>query len=223
MLEGNEMASNRILILTGGNIDVVFLTQWLKNNCYDKVIAVDRGLMAGNAMGLEMDYIVGDFDSVSEDVLNQYINTDSNIIRHKPEKDQSDSQLAMELAIGLNPSSIDLIGATGTRLDHGMANIQLLLLPLELDIPTYIIDTNNRIYLMQRDFVIQKEQQYGSFLSFLPLLGPVKGLKLEGVKYPLDGVELIPGSSLCISNEIMDDKAIIKIEDGVLLVFESKD
>jgi len=213
----------RVLIITGGNIDEAFLRKLLSINQYSEIIAADHGLIAGDKLNLPLDFIVGDFDSVPKEILDKYQKNNVAIITFPIEKDKTDTELAIELAIEHQAESIDIVGATGSRLDHTLANMNLLTIPLDKGIEAYIIDANNRFYLKKEIFAIQKNNQYGDYISFLPFHGDVKGLSLIGFKYPLDNVLLSAGESLCISNELIDDTGEVRFTEGTLMVFESKD
>lgn len=213
----------KLLIISGGNVDESFLRVLVDINQYSEIIAADHGLMAGDHLNLPLDFIVGDFDSVPKEVISKYKRNNVPIITFPIEKDETDTELALDLAIQQGPKSIDIVGATGSRLDHTLANMHLLTIPLNKGIEAYIIDANNKFYLKKETFAIQKSNQYGDYISFLPFHGDVKGLSLKGFKYPLDNVTLSAGESICISNELIDDTGEIHFTEGTLMVFESKD
>jgi thiamine pyrophosphokinase len=216
-------SENRVLIITGGRMEDAFLGGLAGREKYSMVIAVDSGLAAADRLNLAIDYIVGDFDSVPASILMKYKEKSTPIATFPTEKDKTDTQIAIELALMHNAAAIDIVGATGSRLDHTLANIHLLLLPLQVGIPACILDPNNKIYLKDESFIIQKNEQYGNYVSLLPFTDKVDGLTLTGFKYPLNHITLTAGSSLGISNEIKEDKARIELTQGILLVMETKD
>ena len=105
------------LIVTGGPIDHGFAREFIKGRTFDKIIAVDRGLNAVLHLELIPDAIVGDFDSADEQVLNEFksrsLPADWEI--HKPEKDETDTELAIHTALRLGCTRLILLGATGGR------------------------------------------------------------------------------------------------------------
>lgn len=214
---------NNILIITGGQVDIDFLIEHTDRVRYDKIIAADKGLVAADQCNILLDYIVGDFDSVSVEILEKYKGKSTPIDTFPTEKDKSDTQIAIELALMHSPKNIDIIGATGTRLDHVLANIHLLLLPLQLGIDACMMDKNNRIYLKKESFSMEKKYQYGEYVSLLPFSEKVSGLTLKGFKYPLNHVTLSAGNSLGISNEIKEEVAMVELIEGTLLVIEARD
>lgn len=213
----------KVLIISGGKAEDALISDLVQKEHYSMVIAADSGLNSADRLNLKLDFIVGDFDSVEQSVLQKYKDLSTPIETFPTEKDKTDTQIAIELAIMHNPSVIDITAATGSRIDHMLANIHLLMLPMQLGINACIIDNNNKIYLKNESFVIKKEEQYGRYISLLPFTEKVRGLTLKGFKYPLDNVTLSKGSSLGISNELLDEEASVLITEGILLVMETKD
>ena len=101
-----------------------------------------------------------------------------------------------------------------------LGNIAILGQGFVQDRHIFLLDEHNRIRLIQKECRIKKEEQYGSVVSFC---GVARGVSESGVFYPLDHVDLQPFTSLGISNEIVDEEAVITVEDGTLIVIESKD
>jgi thiamine pyrophosphokinase len=214
---------NKILIITGGRTEEEFLSKLLKTENFTLIIVADSGLVLADRLKIMPDYIVGDFDSVQEAVLDRYRNQSTPIKTFPKEKDKTDTQIAIELALKLSPSSVTIVGATGSRMDHTLANIHLLLLFLQNKVEAFIVDQNNKLYLKQESFFIEKSAQYGDYVSLLPFGEAVKGLTLKGFYYPLDSVILSAGSSLGISNEIVEDIARVEFREGIVLVMETRD
>ena len=212
------------LIITGGNIDLDLLNNYYNINKQSLIIAVDKGLEALYKLNIIPHHIVGDLDSVNQEILKSYENI-SHIEIHKyiPEKDYTDTDIALKLAISLNVSNITILGATGTRIDHLLANIHILTYALEAKIPCYIVDTNNKIYLINDSISLRRIDVYGKYVSLIPFTSSVQGLTLRGFKYPLDNYCLTIGKSLGISNEIVEDIATIDLKLGTLIVIENKD
>lgn len=214
---------NKILIVTGGQVNHQFLAELVADEKYAMIIAVDRGLVIADELNLPLSFIVGDFDSVPEAVLKKYKELSTPIKTFPKEKDKTDTQIAIELALMHHPTDIDIVGATGSRLDHTLANVHLLLLPMQLKVNAHILDPNNKIYLEQDSFIIEKIRQFGDYVSLIPFSEKVSGLTLSGFKYPLDHIVLTSGSSLGISNEIVEDISKVELSDGILLVMETRD
>lgn len=108
-------------------------------------------------------------------------------------------------------------------MDHAIANIHILKDALEAEIPCQILDEYNRIYLINKEMTLSKDKAYGKYVSLIPLTSTVEGLTLTGFKYPLNNYTLPIGTSLGISNEIIEKTAHIEMKKGILIVIESKD
>ena len=188
------------------------------------IIAGDRGLEALYQLKIIPNHVVGDFDSVSPEIL-EFYKRQPQIIFHtfNSEKDNTDTDIALKLAIQMKSSKITILGALGKRMDHALANIHILKDALEANIPCQIIDKHNRIYLINKQVELEKDKVYGKYISLVPLTSTVEGLTLTGFKYPLNKYNLPIGTSLGISNEMIEDRAHIEIEKGILIVIESKD
>lgn len=215
------MGKKRACIITGGTISPKFLSKHLSQNSYSFLLVVDGALELTHSLGIQPDYIIGDFDTVSEEILEFY---DKNIIlRHLPEKDQTDTELAVETAIGLQCEEIDFLGAVGSRLDHSLANIFLLQRLLKQKVEGVIWNECNKLYLKETSFRVKKKEAKGEFLSLLPLTQMVEEVTLLGVKYPVKNRTFYREDTLGVSNEIIDEEAVINFSRGIFIVVESKD
>lgn len=167
---------------------------------------------------------MGDFDSVNIEIL-QFYQNNPKVIFHKynPEKDNTDTDIALKLAIQLNSLSITIMGALGKRMDHALANIHILKDALEVGIPCKILDAYNKIYLVKDKITLVKNKTYGKYISLIPFTTTVEGLTLKGFKYPLNNASLSIGLSLGVSNELVEEVATIQLKQGILIVIESKD
>ena len=196
----------------------------MKNIYGQNIIAGDKGLEALYQLKIIPNHVVGDFDSVSPEIL-EFYKKQSQIIFHtfNAEKDNTDTDIAFKLAIQLKSSKITILGALGKRMDHALANIHILKDALEANIPCQIIDKHNRIYLINKQVELEKDKVYGKYISLIPLTSEVKDLTLTGFKYPLNNYDLPIGTSLGVSNEIVENIAQIKMKKGILIVIESKD
>ena len=216
-----------VIIVSGGNIQRDFALDFLKKNKTEKVdlIAADRGVEFFKGTDWQPEVAVGDFDSLSPEGK-AYMEKlpQTSIRRLKPEKDDSDTQSAVNLAISQGAKDILILGGTGTRLDHVMANLGLLLSGKERGVNIRIADVNNFITLVDNGTVLHKDRQYGKYVSFFSVGGDVTGLTLEGFKYPLHDHHLrFAQSGLTVSNEIKEQEARITFSGGNLLMLMTKD
>lgn len=224
---------NIILIISGGEVTKEVVDKVLKQNHFTSVIVADGGLTIADKLNLSIDYLVGDFDSVNQTLLKKYKERiEQSVIttrlrEFKPEKDSTDTHIAINLAIELKATKIIILGATGTRLDHTLANINLLMIPLKYKIDAEIIDMNNHIFLMDGSIVkkkiLNRHEISNKYISLLPLTNEVTKVTLFGFKYPLKDRTLTIGDSLGISNELLEDMCEIRIDKGILIVIQSSD
>ncbi len=226
------------LIVTGGKLDPAFAGDFLRkwagpgenaaagNFGFDCVIVADGGLELAEMLALTPTAVVGDFDSVKPEVLEKYRSA-SRILWdvHKPEKDETDTELAIGTAMKLGCGRLVILGATGGRLDHELSNIHLLKSCLDAGVDAALYDAQNRVSLLTRERVFHRDGIYGKYISFIPMTEKVRGIRLTGFKYPLSGRDISIGreAGLCVSNEIVEDTAVIRIDDGILICIESKD
>lgn len=211
----------KTIIVSGGNINKEFIENEILKNNYENIIAVDKGLEILDKCKIKPNYIVGDFDSLNRNILERYINdTNIKIIKLNPEKDYTDTHMALKLAIELKSTDITIVGAIGSRIDHTLANIHILKEPLEKNIKCNILNENNNITLINNNTVILKEYPY---ISLVPLTTTVEGVTLKGFKYPLNNAKMQIGESIGVSNEQIEDEAIIELKSGILIVIQARD
>ena len=214
----------RFVIISGGHIDDVFALNYLEENKYDCMIAADSGMDFLHRNGIVPDVIAGDFDSVGSESLAYFQGLNNvQVMKLNPIKDDTDTEFVIREAIRRGASEITLLGATGTRLDHVLANVNLLGIGLEENISLELVDKHNRIRMIADSLEINKDEQFGSVVSILPVKGDANGVTLEGMKYPLENAYVACFSSLGVSNEITAETARISVKQGVLLVIESRE
>lgn len=220
----------RVLVIAGGEADINFLREYFKNQEISTVVCADAGLDTAAALGLSVDYAMGDFDSVSKEGWEYYKNTPAlkkgtEFISYPPEKDATDLHLVLDWVVERRPEEILIVGATGRRLDHFLANVNILMTPLEKGIPAYILDRHNRLYLLKSSHVFRREEVFGKYISLLPLTEKVRGITLQGFKYNLENGQMQIGDSLGVSNELAKgaEEAVLKLEEGILIAVESRD
>ena len=218
------MKMKRCLIVTGGTIDIAFAKDFLSQRSYDYVIAADAGLEVLRPLHISPNAVVGDLDTVDKKVLEEYQNQPGIEFEiHKPEKDETDTELALLTAARQGCEAVAILGALGGRMDHAIGNIQLMYQFFCQGMEVNIYDARNRLYLLGGHKVFHREEVYGKYISFLPMTETVEGLTLRGFKYPLQRRTIGLGTSLCISNELKREEGILELEKGVLLCVEAHD
>lgn len=212
------------VIITGGHLNEKFAGEFLKEYSWDTLIAADKGMEFCYKQKIEPDYIIGDYDSADREVVTYFREwSGAEIETYEAEKDATDTQIALEKALYLKSDQIYILGALGGRMDHGLANIQLLKLALEAGAKAYLVDEQNMICLIDSEVTLRKETQMGKYVSLLPFTDCVEGITLKGFKYPLDHYTMTKGSSIGVSNEIAEDEAKVSFDRGVLILIQSRD
>ena len=214
----------KFLIVSGGSLNKEFVMKIVGQGRYDRILAADSGMNALYAAAVTPDIIIGDFDSADEKILAFFQqNKAIDFCTLNPEKDDTDTEFAIRESIRRGADSITIIGGTGTRLDHVLGNISLLGIGLEEQVAMELLDEHNRIRMIQDALTLEKETQYGKYVSLIPYGGDVQEITLRGFKYLLSDYTMGGFNSLGISNEIVDNRAEIRFRSGILLVIESKD
>lgn len=175
------------------------------------LIAADGGYKRLKELGMIPDFLVGDFDSldnVPKDVPSE---------KYSKEKDQTDMMIAIDKGFDLGYNTFAIYGGLGGRLDHSIANIQLL---------TYISKNKGRGYLIQGTTIITvisddkyriKAQEQG-YLSVFSLGETAKGVTLKGLKYGIKDAELNNHYPIGVSNEFMGEDVSIDVKEGSLMI-----
>ncbi len=212
------------MIISGGSIEDSFALEQIEKIAPEIVIGVDSGLRFLYRNQIMPTHIVGDFDSVDPAVISYYkTNTQIPIREFNPVKDASDTEIAVRFSIELGVDELWILGGTGTRLDHVMANIQVLKIAHDAGMKAYIIDPINRISLVEKEIYLSKQEAYGPYFSVFPLGGSVHDFCIEGAKYPLDHFELCPYDSRCVSNQLAEEKVHITFPEGIIILMEEKE
>lgn len=182
----------------------------------DMVICADRGIIYAERLRVTPDIIVGDFDSYSGKLPNNV-----ELHRSVPEKDDTDTMLALKLAIERGAGYVRIYGGFGGRIDHTLANIQTLKYAHDHGCCAQLCDSDNIIMLQEvgEHEYLRREGWYFSFFAYSERLHINK---LSGVKYPLTDAVITNAFPLGVSNEIIAEKAVLDIECGTALVVYSK-
>lgn len=212
------------IIISGGNLNRSFALDFLKKTPCHILIGADRGICFLKDAGINPTHIVGDFDSAAADALPYFQQFPEIPVRKfNPVKDLTDTQIALELALELGAQKIHILGCTGTRLDHVLANIKILNIALEKGAECFLLDEHNRIRLAKSEVRITRTEQYGKYVSLFAFGETVRGITLKGFYYLLTKYDMMAGDAVGVSNEITGEIGEISFESGRLLIMESKD
>ena len=188
----------------------------------DLLIAADGGASHLKAMGILPGVLIGDLDSIHSDDLNELRTAGAEIIQHPSGKDQTDLELALELAVDRGAEEILVFGALGARWDMSIANILLLTLPEFSGVKLKFIEGNQEITLLRGGEEFTLNGKKGDTLSLTALNQEVKGITLSGLEYPLKDGILRLGSTRGISNVLVENTATVYLKKGLLLCVHTR-
>ena len=186
----------------------------------DMIIAADRGAETALQYSRTPRIVVGDFDSVDTALLQELSERGIEVRRVEVEKDETDMELAVQVAIEQGATSITLLGAFGgARFDHTMANI-LLLAGFER-VPIRIVDGPAICWLVRGPGSSEVNGRVGDLVSLLPLTSDASGVRTKGLYYALNGETLYFGRPRGVSNVLVEEHAEVSVEGGMLLVIHT--
>ena len=107
----------RAVIFSGGAFEK---PDWVTLPKDAMILCADSGLRHARALGISPDWVLGDFDSSSEQPEGE------SVLRYPPEKDDTDTMLAVKQALSVGAEEIQIYGGLGGRFDHSIANVQTL-------------------------------------------------------------------------------------------------
>jgi len=194
-----------VLIVAGGVASAEEAREAAKDA--DFIIAADGGFSLASQAGLRVDLLVGDMDSLDSPPQN------IPILKFPQEKDATDLELALDYARATNPERIVVVGAFGARLDHTLANANLL---EKYDLPVVLFHQGFRVYLVVDELEIPAA--LGDLVSLIPLSAEVRGIFTWGLRYPLHDGVLFRASTRGVSNEVVGLPCGVRVREGKLLL-----
>ena len=215
---------SKAIIISGGELEEGFVETVLSENEGASIVGVDKGVEYLYHHQIKPNYIVGDFDSIAPEVI-KYYKTETNVAirEYNPVKDESDTEMAIRIAITIGSTEIYILGATGGRIDHLWANVQSLAIACKFNVRAYILDPQNRIFVTDKPSQLKKSEAYGKYLSVFSLSGDIFDFNMKGTKWPLEHHVLKPTDSLTVSNRFEDELVEIDFIGGTIVVMETKD
>lgn len=187
------------------------------------VVCADGGTETVTALGVRPDFIVGDFDSISQATLSKWRSAGVVIHQHPTAKDETDGELAVRCALEQGATDLDLLGMTGGRFDHTLGNVLLLAHPMLISVRAALHLENATIHLLRDGQTLHLHGQPGNLVSLLPISPHVHGITATGMLYPLTGESLALGPTRGVSNQLIAPVAHVRIEYGYLLVVHGQD
>jgi len=210
----------RYIIFCNGSLDCPSLIKKFAVGSF-KLICCDGGIRHAKKLNLIPDLIVGDLDSADSADVNYFKEKGVEFKIYPTEKNDTDSAMALNLAIEEKASEVYLFGATGTRLDHTLANVGMLINAEKAGVPAFIVDSNNtvEIILNEKSFKGKK----GDNLSLIPISGVARGVTTNGLYYPLENAELDFARTRGISNVFVGEVATVTVKEGILAAIRAVD
>lgn len=216
MTENNEEKLKRAFIYTGGNIYPELITEHPKGD--DLRIAADSGYNNAARLGEKADIFIGDMDSSGAVSLPQ----STEVITLNPEKDLTDTQAAVELAIERGCRDLIIVGGIGTRLDHTVSNMYILEDLYLRGVYAVMVNGKNRVRYIRGTSTLIARSAY-RYVSVIAADEKVKGVDIEGCKYPLKNARLDRRLQFAVSNEITENCCLISVRRGGIFIVESID
>ena len=185
----------------------------------DLVVAADGGARYALAAGIVPDLVVGDMDSLGEDLALEVERRGASLERHPARKDMMDGHHAVLAAGERGVSSADFLCAAGEKPGAVFAVPHILLAAERIGMRSAVVADWGRMFVIEgRPRVVAGSAR--DSVSIFPLSGPATGVTLEGMSYPLEEADLYPGDTLGFHNELIGTEARVSVERGALLVVQ---
>ncbi len=204
-------------ILTGGEIFPEYIHE--RPAADDLCIAADAGWKNAERLGIRPSILLGDFDSLGAVPPH---GEELEVLTVPAEKDMTDTQLAVEVALRRGARELTIVGGLGGRLDHTLSNLAILEDLAGRGVRAVITSGHDRVRRLHNDSLLLARTDY-PYLSLLACEEKVRGVSIEGVKYPLKNATLHRSFQYAVSNEIDGNCCLISVRRGTLLVVESRD
>jgi thiamine pyrophosphokinase len=188
----------------------------------DTIIAADGGTQHCLDFGVIPTIVIGDMDSINDDQKIALEKGNTKFIIYPQDKDQTDLELAFEHAKYLGVSEVLLFGLFGGRLDQTIANTLLLAKEEWDEFRMTAIDGHEIASLVRSAGSLSVSGQIGDIVSLIPLSQEVVVSKTENLRWPLKDATLSFGTTLGVSNEMVEDTFYIHVKSGKLLVVHTK-
>jgi thiamine pyrophosphokinase len=184
------------------------------------VIAADSGADVALGLGLDVDLLVGDLDSISPAGRRTVERSGAEVEQHPAAKDHTDLDLALQAAVARGATEVLVLGGAGGRFDHLLGGTLLLAARTwdRLDVTAVLGHAVVTVVHARRPRAVRGTA--GDMVSLLAVDGPALGVTTDGLAWPLDGDSLDPGSSRGVSNVLEGRDATVSITGGILLVVQ---
>jgi thiamine pyrophosphokinase len=215
-----------VFILRGiivANGDLNYSTEDLSYlNQIEIIMAANGGVQNCFTLGIKPSIVIGDLDSLTLDQQENLKSSNTRFIEYPKDKDQTDLELALKHAKELGINEVFLLGLFGGRLDQSFANLLLLTRKEFQGFKFTAFNGQEIAYLIQNKGFLTINGNPGNIISLIPLTTQVTEIYTDSLRWPLKGGQLVFGSTLGISNEMLNTSCTIQIGSGNLLVIHTK-
>ncbi|MFL7892076.1 MAG: thiamine diphosphokinase [Anaerolineales bacterium] len=184
----------------------------------DLIIAADGGANHCHELNITPAVVIGDLDSISDELHNLLKDREVKFIIYPKDKDQTDLELALSFAYQQRVNEVHFYGVLGGRLDLSLSNLLLLARDDWEPLSLVVVDEPDIAYVLRNGNTISFTGNPGDIISLIPLSEKVQGVSTEGLRWKLDGAVLSMGSTLSVSNELLEHSGQVKIGVGTLLL-----
>lgn len=204
----------RILIFANGQLPDLDAARAIVR-ADDFILAADGGTHNALTLGLTPNIIIGDLDSLTVD-LRPLTDQGTKVIQFPRDKNETDLELALQHAAEMQPEQVIIVGALGGRLDQTLGNIALLSDARLPNLDLRLDDGVEELYFCRDQAEVHGWS--GELVSLIPWGVPVEGVRTDGLRWPLSDETLYPDKTRGISNELLGERATVRIRSGLLLV-----
>ena len=183
----------------------------------DLVVAADGGARYALDAGVIPDLVVGDMDSLGEDLAREVERRGASLERHLVRKDKMDGHLAVLAARERGATVADLLCAAGGRFGALFAVPHILLAAERIGLRSTVVADWGRMFVIETGSLTMEGVPRDS-VSIFPLSGQATGVTLEGLAYPLEDARLEPGDTLGFHNELISREGRVSVREGALLI-----
>ncbi|MCX7842943.1 MAG: thiamine diphosphokinase [Clostridia bacterium] len=208
-----------VIVCNGSIRDYSYMKGYFDNA--GLIVCADGGAAHLRRFDVVPHVLLGDFDSIDEEDLRCFEAKGVEIVNFPAEKDMTDTELAVELAVGRGSRTVIILGGVGNRLDHSLSNVFLLKKLLDIGVKGIIADESNEITIINDSIELDREENIT--VSLLPLSERVEGVTTRGLYYPLKDATMELGSTWGVSNKFSESTACVAIKKGLLLVIKSRE
>ena len=186
-----------------------------------RIIAADSGADHALRLGLRVDELIGDLDSVSPHALARVETEGGSVTRFPSAKDFTDLELALQSAAARRPDRIIVIGGHGGRADHHLAGLLTLASPWLAPAAVTAWHGNTLLSVVRAGTALPLRGTTGSLVTLVPVGGrPVDGVTTTGLAYPLRYESLAIGTTRGVSNELLGPEGSVITRAGMLFALQ---